>query len=460
MFVTLQAYLIDGDAESRPGYSSKTSDLLLVFVGVGEFTATPQPHSDEKKGIAPGYPRDFRCQLQFGAGDPVLLPGPGVLHANGTAYEGSKGTRGTVHYFGERAVWVSCPVPRAVVPEWDLRHGQPAEFVARFFSREFAFDSTFMRPQWLLSAAFARAPAARFTLCTSALWNLSGAKWLIEWVEYHRLLGFDSFDVYVDEVGELTHRVIRHYQQEGLARVRDWTTINENHKRKTPGFHSDGAGNGVTSWNWEHAQRLARTDCFFRNRGRSEWVAFIDVDEVFAVQPQQPQPGPDQPPSLWRDVILPRCEGAHAGDPLRIACSFASVTVPPNVDPSMPEKALLLQKIHVSERHCQSPYNCGEFHNGRQKYALRTRAGSLNPMGPLFYHAVSQNYQVSRRLHVQIPETVAVSGTTPATLRTRVAAGCPRPWHGECAAGRRHGPRGAGHCGQPRPASLVRRKAD
>lgn len=65
---------------------------------------------------------------------------------------------------------------------------------------------------------------------------------------------------------------------------------------------------------------------------------------------------------------------------------------------------LYLSRFCVAEQHCTSPYNCGRYHRGRQKYILRVAKGTINPNSPLFYHGVSENYEdIADKLSVQVP---------------------------------------------------------
>jgi hypothetical protein len=240
---------------------------------------------------------------------------------------------------------------------------------------------------------------------------MAGTKFLIEWLEYHLAIGFSHIVLYYDRVGPLTMQVIAHYQARGVVTAHDWGSILDDRD----GFGFEGVGRGVVSRNWEHGQRIARNDCYLRYRHHSAFMGFIDVDEAF-----QSASGPfvdvvrcallqRSPRSLhahrqvnWCKVSSLAAAAAAPNrphkdaiklDPMKIACSLKSVTVPPVA--TIPGD-LLLQRMPVSEHHCQEPYNCGHFHEGREKYILRTDIDAVMPPGPVFYHGVSQNYAIAR----------------------------------------------------------------
>lgn len=118
-------------------------------------------------------------------------------------------------------------------------------------------------------------------------------------------------------------------------------------------------------------------------------------------------------------------ENEHLKNPLKIGFSLESVTIPPVPAYMYPKMGgafddkttnynidghrLFLDKITIGEAHCQPPYNCGKYHKGRSKYFVRVKKGSINPNGPLFYHAISENYpEVANHLHVEVPSELCV----------------------------------------------------
>lgn len=365
VFVTLGSYVLEGKE--------------LVVLGVGDFTPQAQPARDAELGKCPQVPRDLECV--FSNGQRVAA----VAGVNGTAYQCQVSpTRGSL-YFGERLLWITCPLPAATT-------ATTSEVSLQANRGE--FHSGFTQPTVLLTPTTHK-PRFALTMCTSAVYGLTGSKWITEWLEHHRANGFDSVDLYVHTVGPLVWRVLDYYVDNNSprfhVRVVNWTSVFDE-------FRVDvGVGRGVSVEAWEHGQRLTRNDCYLRNRGRSRWVMFSDVDELFS-----------SPTSTVRDVVNDVCERAYSQDPTKMACSFSSVTVPPNAPlPDNPAK-LLLERLRESESQCQPPYNCGRYHRGREKYAIRTQADTANLRTPLFYHAVSRDYVLADRVHVLVPSSLGV----------------------------------------------------
>jgi len=293
-----------------------------------------------------------------------------------------------VYNFIERGVWISFLVPPDVVAKLGpLEHGRVAPARVKFTAPSWRFDSNWMPASWFPTHTARPYKPEPLVLCSSALWNMSGSKFLVEWIEYHLAIGFTHLVLYYDRLPELPLQVLAHYQRRGVVTAHDWgSALNEKE-----GFCFEGVCHGVVSRNWEHGQRIARNDCYLRYRHHSLFMGFIDVDELF-----QSATGP------FADVVR-ACQDAIASDAQKIACSLTSVTVPPVA--TVPG-SLMLERMPVSEAHCQEPYNCGKYHIGRAKYIMRTDVGAVMPPGPVFYHAVSQNYDIADTHHVFLPRSV------------------------------------------------------
>lgn len=372
---------------------------MLVVIGAGDLTARPQPEADKKKGVGPRIPVKVRGAVQRKRSRDVLRLNECVFHGNGTAYEGVVSPSRGALFFGERAVWFSC-----VVGDWvwaDELVQYPGDFNVRIFVDEFGFDSNPTTPVLSIAKAYPK-PMFNLTLCSSAIYGITGTKWLIEWIEYHRAAGYDSLDLYIHDIGTLAQDVLNRYVSENsnefFIRLNDWIKIVDG---GIYGFDANtGVGHGVFGEEWQLGQRLIRNDCYLRNRGRSKWIMMSDLDELFvSAMPQEPR--------IWQGPILQVCEKLYQKNPLKIACSFSSVTVPPYADElsytETPDHyETFFERITISESHCHDRYNCGKFHLGREKFALRTEFGSLNLNSPLFYHAVSRNYDIAERFHVWV----------------------------------------------------------
>jgi len=80
------------------------------------------------------------------------------------------------------------------------------------------------------------------------------AAYLREWVEFHRMVGFERFHLYQNRSGDGWQPVLRPYLDSGLVEVTDWPM-------ESP------------------CQLPAYQDFINRHKGENRWVAFIDCDE-------------------------------------------------------------------------------------------------------------------------------------------------------------------------------------
>jgi hypothetical protein len=84
------------------------------------------------------------------------------------------------------------------------------------------------------------------------------APYLAEWIEFHRIVGVERFLLYDHESTDDHARVLEPYVEAGVVETRHWPA--------------------------ESGQAAAYDDALERERGRSRWLAFIDVDEfLFSV---------------------------------------------------------------------------------------------------------------------------------------------------------------------------------
>ena len=407
LFMSFGGYIIDGD-RSRPSFSASTTDLLLVVLGVGEFTQSAANPNQVKSGKQKLFIPELECRFALDSANPRLVVSPAVVHTNGTAFQGRLDSHGNLKFPAEKGVWISCLLPKEVYADVvGASHGKllgKMDLVARG-GTEFVVDGIPVR-------SFITPPQHSYELihCSAPVHSMSGARWLIEWIEYHRAVGFDHLNLYMYKPKDLVLKVAEHYSKEGFVTVYDWSAVSEGPSLQ--GVHID---------NWEHGQRMARNDCYLRNRGVSRYVAFSDVDELFALNSEvddvlvlqswldQRKGRVDMKRFLkWFDL-----EHALSGGQ-KIGYAFRSVTVPPfdatsykiqNEPFTAHGEEMLLSGFCIAERRCQAPYNCGNYHQGRQKYIIRTASGSINPNNPLFYHAISENYvDISDKLMLQVPK--------------------------------------------------------
>ncbi|CAF1431133.1 unnamed protein product [Adineta steineri] len=110
-----------------------------------------------------------------------------------------------------------------------------------------------------------------FTLCTSPLRNK--ANYLVQWIEFHRLVGFSKFVIYnTTDTGNYLSTVINMYNQKypGLVDVVQWS------------FSTLGLADAVSI---RYFQIEALHDCLIRYGDQSEWLSAIDLDEYIVPLP-------------------------------------------------------------------------------------------------------------------------------------------------------------------------------
>ena len=92
------------------------------------------------------------------------------------------------------------------------------------------------------------------------------ASYLPEWLEFHRLVGFERFSLYNNNSSDNYREVLEPYLREGLVEVIDWP-------------HP-----------FPRSQKAAIDDCVERRREDSRWLAFLDVDEFLFSPTGRPLP--------------------------------------------------------------------------------------------------------------------------------------------------------------------------
>lgn len=79
------------------------------------------------------------------------------------------------------------------------------------------------------------------------------AKYLKEWIEYHRIVGIDHFYLYNNNSEDYYFEVLNPYINSGIVTLVDWP---QNHK-----------------------QMECYMDCIKKRKDESKWIGFIDIDE-------------------------------------------------------------------------------------------------------------------------------------------------------------------------------------
>ncbi|HSI46892.1 MAG TPA: glycosyltransferase family 2 protein [Ideonella sp.] len=101
--------------------------------------------------------------------------------------------------------------------------------------------------------------AANRPSCTLCLIAKNEGRYLLEWVAYHRLLGFDQIVIYDNDSDDDTAALLAPLQQHGLLERRLWS-LGANESPQTTAY----------------ADALARS--------QTDWMLFIDADEFLVLQ--------------------------------------------------------------------------------------------------------------------------------------------------------------------------------
>eukprot|EP00516_Mucochytrium_quahogii_P003433 CAMPEP_0203758230 /NCGR_PEP_ID=MMETSP0098-20131031/10989_1 /ASSEMBLY_ACC=CAM_ASM_000208 /TAXON_ID=96639 /ORGANISM=" , Strain NY0313808BC1" /LENGTH=1117 /DNA_ID=CAMNT_0050650533 /DNA_START=114 /DNA_END=3467 /DNA_ORIENTATION=- len=413
MFISTGGYVVDGGLDLS--VTNNTDYLVIIGVGIGEFGESGRGIANIPKDEPLYIPKKMECVYspEDGGGEIRL---PARLHINGTAFQHKFSPTGRHLFPYEKLIWMSCVLGKRagskLLPK-SLEMGHKAGHV-RFeevdVTTKWAFNSGPISTRWYIATE--QAETYNLVECSAPIHHMTGVKWLIEWIEYRRAFGFDHIHLYFSDIVDAVKEVLEPYLQEGFVTFHDWTGVPEYPRLK-----------GVHITNWEHGQRAARNDCYFWNRGVSKYIAFSDIDEVWALAREDSLVQASE--SFYEDKFQAQIKAIHSGATrltgwfeqqhaavnALIGFVFKSVTVPPVPSKSFlwedgylydhrwfrntleDDFGLFLGAIQIAESECQYPYNCGLFHSGRQKYMLRTAHGSLNINFPLFYHALNEDYE-------------------------------------------------------------------
>ncbi|XP_045615064.1 beta-1,4-galactosyltransferase galt-1 isoform X2 [Procambarus clarkii] len=108
-----------------------------------------------------------------------------------------------------------------------------------------------------------REPQGNMSVCVKAFhYNFDRAVWLVEFIEFYRLLGADKFIFYNHTIGSNVEAVLRYYRELGLATVLPWSLpVVTQVEIRTEGIFA------------------ALNDCNLRSVNRFPLAAMVDVDE-------------------------------------------------------------------------------------------------------------------------------------------------------------------------------------
>lgn len=206
-----------------------------------------------------------------------MVEAEAIVHVNGTYFQQKFDSHDMQKFSGEKGVWVSCLVPEEIAkrvtqenPYGDRIGSVSVESVSEksmgYSLHPFRLEEVPVKNQV--------APASNsFNLvhCTAPIHGISSYRFLIEYLLYYKAIGYDHMHLYLYETKFINQASAL------LARFSDFVTIHDWSHVPAGGVKS------VHIANFEHGQRLARNDCFFRIRGLARYVSFGDIDELFTV---------------------------------------------------------------------------------------------------------------------------------------------------------------------------------
>ncbi len=100
----------------------------------------------------------------------------------------------------------------------------------------------------------------RYTLAIAAIFR-DEAPYLKEWIEFHRLVGFEHFYLFDNLSRDNYREVLQPYVDAGIVELFSW-----------PIEH-------YANSDWDELQCLAYERALYFARGKAKWLAFLDVDE-------------------------------------------------------------------------------------------------------------------------------------------------------------------------------------
>ncbi len=265
--------------------------------------------------------------------------------------------------------------------------------------------STFQRPVGQAKSARSTVSHNRLVHCLNPVYGLTDARWLMEYLEYHRAIGVQHVHVYnIDLHAPEIQSALELYRKEGFITRHDWS--------------GKASGNYTTKRTYEHAKWAAQTDCALRSRGMFDYALFSDIDEVSV--------GPDASstsahPNGHLAPVLELCDEAYNKNG-KVACSFNSKSVTSiytkldNKEEMAMNDKLILERYNQIEAHPSCPANCRcagnnctefnqKYHYGRQKYLANVGDTSIPPR-PMWTHALSRNYKEMDVLMEVLPEEI------------------------------------------------------
>lgn len=92
------------------------------------------------------------------------------------------------------------------------------------------------------------------------------SRFLKEWIEYHKLIGVEKFYLYNNNSSDDYKTILSPYIKKGIVELIEW-----------PQTYQD-------CIQWNNVQSQAYQDALRRTRGKSKWLAIIDLDEFIVIK--------------------------------------------------------------------------------------------------------------------------------------------------------------------------------
>jgi hypothetical protein len=117
-----------------------------------------------------------------------------------------------------------------------------------------------MKFLFLFLLCICRLEAFQYEVAICAIFQ-DEARFLKEWIEFHRMIGVDHFYLYNNLSSDSYQEVLQPYIEEGIVELKQW---NFSH-------------NTLNKWN--RIQVNAYQNCINKTRNKVHWLALIDLDE-------------------------------------------------------------------------------------------------------------------------------------------------------------------------------------
>jgi hypothetical protein len=121
------------------------------------------------------------------------------------------------------------------------------------------------------------------------------AEYLVEWIEFHRLVGFERLFLYNNLSSDEHREVLDPYIRDGTVVLHDWPLQY---------VRTDGRPHGIL---------LAYDHCLETQREQARWIAFLDIDEFLFSPTGEPVSDLMKEYEPWPALVVSRTEFGSSG---------------------------------------------------------------------------------------------------------------------------------------------------